>query len=161
MAEFNDIAMSWDDSIENDSEFVLLSEGDYDFIVVDFERKRFEGSAKMSACPQAAVTIKLFDKSAPDKGSTTIVHNLFLNRKCEGLLCAFFTAIGDRKHGEQLKPNWNGIKGKSGRCKVIVKKWTSNKDGSEKQSNEIAKFYGPAETPSAVQQKTTFIPGQF
>lgn len=158
MANFNDVAMGWDDTIENDSEFVLLPEGDYDFLVVDFERKRFEGSAKMSACPQAAVSIKLFDKKDPDKGSTTVVHNLYLNRKCEGLLCAFFTSIGDRKHGESLKPNWNNIKGKNGRCKVGVREWIG-KDGSEKQSNEILRFYEPAETPTA--HKPTFVPGQF
>lgn len=32
MAEYNnnDVAMGWDDTIENDSEFVLLPEGTYD-----------------------------------------------------------------------------------------------------------------------------------
>ena len=90
MSEYqnNNIAMSWDSEIENDSSFTLLPEGDYDFIIADFERKRFEGSAKMSPCPQAALTIKLFDRADPSKGSTTVTHNLFLNYKCEGLLCS-------------------------------------------------------------------------
>ncbi len=169
MAEYinNDIAMSWDDEIANDSEFVLLPEGDYDFMVVDFERKRFEGSAKISPCPQASLAIKLFDRTHPEKGSTTINHNLFLNRKCEGLLCAFFTSIGDRKHGESLRPNWNAVKGKGGRCKVGVREWTSSKDGSTKQSNEILKFYEPkassasVTTPTTVHVQKPFIPGKF
>lgn len=149
MAEYtnNDFAMSWDDTIENDGEFLLLPEGDYDFTVTNFERKRFEGSAKMSACPQASLTIKLYSKSNPSIGSTTVNHNLFLNRKCEGILCAFFTAIGDRKHGEQLRPNWNEVKGKSGRCKVGVRQWTG-RDGETKKSNEIVRFYEPVNTPS-------------
>lgn len=164
----NNIAMSWDSEIENDSSFTLLPEGDYDFIITDFERKRFEGSAKMSACPQAALSVKLFDRADPSKGSTTVTHNLFLNYKCEGLLCEFFTAIGDRKHGEKLKPNWNAVVGKGGRCKVGVREWTSTKDGSKKQSNEIKRFYEPEEKPAApaapaVPQfaQPTFTPGKW
>lgn len=159
MADYtnNDIAMNWDDTIENDSDFILLPEGDYDFEVVGFERKRFEGSAKMSACPMAELSVKLFDKANPDKDSTTIKHNLFLNRKCEGILCAFFTAIGDRKHGEPLKMNWSAVKGKGGRCKVGIRKWIKN-DGTEMQSNEIKRFYEPANPPAA---QKTFTPGKF
>lgn len=159
MAEYtnNNIAMGWDDTIENDNEFVILPEGDYDFEIVDFERKRFEGSAKISACPMAGLSIKVFDKNDPDKGSTTINHNLFLNRKCEGILCAFFTAIGDRKHGEQLKPNWNGVKGKSGRCKVGIRTY-DKKDGTKGQANEITKFYEPSASEI---DKPKFVPGKF
>lgn len=161
MADYvnNDVAMTWDDSIENDNEFVLLPEGDYDFTITKFERKRFAGSAKMSACPQASLTIKLFNKANPSVDETTVNHNLFLNLKCEGILCAFFTAIGDRKHGEKLKPNWNAIIGKGGRCKVNVREWVGS-DGSPKKSNEIVKFYEPANTPSPV-ATPTYTPGQF
>lgn len=50
MAEYNnnDVAIGWDDTIENEGEFVTLPEGTYDFEVLGFERKRFEGSTKMS-----------------------------------------------------------------------------------------------------------------
>ena len=55
--EDNDIALSWDDEIENDgSYFTLLDEGDYDFVVKKFERGRFDGSDKISACPKAILT---------------------------------------------------------------------------------------------------------
>lgn len=154
----NDIAMGWDDTIENDSNFVLLPEGDYDFEITGFERKRFDGSKKMSACPMAALSVKLSSKTNPELGTSTINHNLFLNRKCEGLLCAFFTAIGDRKHGEPLRMNWTAVKGKKGRCKVGVREWTAN-DGSKKQSNEIKKFYEPTEAPTT--SAKGFVPGQF
>lgn len=161
MADYtnNDIAIGWDDTIENDNEFVLLPEGDYDFEVVGFERKRFDGSKKMSACPMAELSIKLFNKKDPSKDTATIRHNLFLNRKCEGLLCAFFTAIGDRKHGEPLRMDWTVVKGKGGRCKVGIRKWTKD-DGSEGQSNEIKCFYEPANPPVSTPQKT-FVPGKF
>lgn len=162
MAEYtnNDCAMGWDDIIENDSEFKVLPEGDYDFTVIDFERKRFEGSAKMSACPKAEVSIKIYDKNNQSVGSTTINENLLLNRKMEWKLCQFFTAIGLRKHGEPLKMNWNDIKGRTGRCKVIVNRYTNDK-GEERENNRIDKFYEYAEAPTAVSAQKKFVPGKF
>lgn len=153
----NDIAMGWEDTIENDNEFIVLPEGDYDFKIIDFERKRFEGSTKMSACPKAEVSIKLYNKNDPSSNSTTIKENLLLNRRMEWKLCQFFTALGLRKHGEPLKMNWNAIKGKKGRCKVIINKYVTDK-GEEKENNRIDKFYEPDETPT---RKTTFTPGNF
>ena len=41
-----DRELSWDDAIENDGpEFVLLPEGEYDFVVERFDRERHNGSA--------------------------------------------------------------------------------------------------------------------
>lgn len=142
----NDVAMTWDDEIQNDGEgFRVLPEGEYDFTVTDFTRGRFEGSAKMAACPKAELTIKIHD---PD-GDVTVSENLFLNRKAEWKLCQFFTAIGHRKHGETLRMNWNAVKGAKGRCKVGVRKWTGN-DGKEHENNEITAFLEPPE-PAAPQ----------
>lgn len=157
MAEYtnNDVAMGWEDTIENDSSFTLLPEGDYDFEVLKFERGRFNGSAKMCACPMAILTIKCTGNGE----STVITHNLMLNKKMEWKLCEFFTGIGDRKHGEPLRPNWSGITGKKGRCKLGIREWIGN-DGSTKQSNEITKFYEPVAVPPQTAGKT-FVAGQF
>lgn len=38
----------WDDEIENDNEFQILPDGDYNFTVTGFERGRHQGSAKTS-----------------------------------------------------------------------------------------------------------------
>ena len=160
MAEYenNDIAMEWDDTIEKDSEFTLLPEGDYDFEVLKFERGRSNGSAKMSACPMAILSIKVFNKNNPKAGTTVITHNLCLNRKLEWKLCEFFTAIGDRKHGEPLKMNWAAVTGKTGRCKIIVDDYVNNK-GEKKTNNKIDKFYEAAETPTT--PTASFTPGKF
>ena len=142
----NDIPMGWDDEIENDGEgFRILPEGEYSFTVEGFTRGRHEGSAKMQPCPKAELTICIHDKD----GDVTVNHNLFLNRKCEWALCAFFTAIGARKHGETLRMNWNAVKGKNGRCKVGIRKWTGN-DGKEHEANEIVKFLEPDENAVTV-----------
>jgi hypothetical protein len=129
--EFN-----WDDQIENDGpEFVLLPEGDYDFEVISFERGRHNGSEKLPPCNKATVHIKI----QGEEGETIIKHNLFLHSKTEGMLCAFFTAIGQRKHGEKVSMNWNAVTGSVGRCKVGIKKYEG------KDYNEIKKFYEPSE----------------
>lgn len=133
----------WDDLIENDMpEFVLLSEGDYDFEITSFERARHGGSEKLPPCNKAIVHIKINGQ----EGSTTIKHNLFLHSITEGMLCAFFTGIGQRKKGEKLTMNWNKVVGAKGRAKVGIKKWVSN-EGKEVTMNEIKRFYEPAEKP--------------
>lgn len=143
--EFN-----WDDIIENDGgEYILLPEGDYDFKVLSFERERHQGSAKLPPCNKAVLNIEV---TSP-QGKTTIRHNLFLHSKCEGLLCAFFSSIGQRKRGEKLQMNWNSVTGATGKCKVKIHTWTKD-DGSQGQSNEISKFYEKEDKP-------TFTPGAF
>ena len=123
--------LDWEDEIENDSpEFTLLPPGDYDFTVTDFEREHYPGGAKLPPCKKAVLSITI---DAPE---------------CEGLLCAFFSSIGQRKHGEKLRMNWSKVVGSKGRCKVGVREWVSDRDGEKKRSNEIKRFYEPVERPA-------------
>lgn len=149
----NERELNWDDEILEESSFTLLPEGDYDFTVKSFKRGRHPGSAKLPACNKAELEITVDD----GKGNIgTIFHNLFLHTKCEGILSAFFIAIGQKKHGEPLRMNWNAVIGAKGKCKVAIDKWTGN-DGTEKQNNKIVKFYEPSATP----QTTNFKAGTF
>lgn len=137
-----DRELGWDDQIENDSpDFVILPEGDYDFEVKCMERGRHNGSEKLPPCNKATLTVRI---TASDGQETTIKHNLFLHSKCEGLLCAFFMAIGQRRHGEKINMNWNAVPGSRGRCKIKIRNWKGN-NGNEMQSNEIVQFYEPGE----------------
>ncbi len=143
--------LGWDDQIENDSpEFTVLPEGDYKFEVIDFERGRHQGSEKLPPCNKAVITVKCEGK----EGVSTIRHNLFLHTKTEGMLCAFFSAIGQRKHGERVTMNWNKVIGSTGKCKLGIREWT-NDQGEKKTFNEIKKFYEPDT------QSTMFTPGSF
>lgn len=144
-----DRELGWDDVIENDSpEFVILPDGDYDFEVVDFERGRHNGSEKLPPCNKAIVHIRIEVK----EGISIIKHQLFLHTITEGMLCAFFTGIGQRQKGERLKMNWNAVIGSKGRCKVGTRKWT-NDEGKEMTFNEVKKFYEP--------EAKGFTPGKF
>ncbi|KLU66329.1 hypothetical protein DEAC_c17280 [Desulfosporosinus acididurans] len=140
--------LGWDDQIEHDGpEFVTLPEGDYDFEVIEFERARHGGSDKLPPCNKAVIHIKI---QGPE-GVAVIKHQLFLHSKTEGMLCAFFTAIGQRKKGEKVSMNWNAVVGYGGRAKVGIRTWKKD-DGSEMTFNEIKKFYEPPEGPQNSQK---------
>jgi hypothetical protein len=138
--------LGWNDQIQNDGEaFTLLPEGTYPFTVKGFERARHTGSDKLPPCNKAVVKCEI---DGGDLGKTTINNNLFLHSKCEGLLCAFFLALGMRKHGEPLQMDWNAIAGKRGRCKVGIRRYLK-KDGVAsnpddwREANEIKSFLEP------------------
>lgn len=153
MADF-ERELNWDDEISKESEFTLLPEGDYNFTVVGFNRGRHNGSAKLPACNKAELELKVDD----GKGNTgTILHNLFLHTKTEGMISAFLIAIGQKKHGEPTRPNWNAMVGAQGRCKVGVHEWVNDK-GETMKSNQIKKFYDH-EAPAASAPK--FQAGKF
>lgn len=115
----------WNDEISQDSEFILLPEGDYKFFVESFERARHTPSAggKLPACNKAIVTLLI----RTNDGDVRLKHNLFLHSSTEGMLSAFFGAIGLKKKGEPLKMNWNAIAGKDGVCKVGQREYNGNK----------------------------------
>ena len=140
-----DREFGWGDEIKNDGpDFVPLPEGDYPFTVEKFERGRFDGSAKLPPCNMAIVTLRVESEA----GCATITHRLYLHSKCEGLLCAFFESIGQRKHGEPLRMNWDKVVGSSGMAKIEVHEYTK-KDGSDGQSNQVKRFLAPPEETAA------------
>lgn len=127
----------WDDEIEKDSsDFILLPEGDYDFTVESFERARHNGSEKLPPCNKAILKLRI---ETPE-GAALVNQNLFLHTKTEGMISAFFTAIGQKKKGEKIKMNWNAVIGAKGRCKIGIHEWTGD-DGEKRQGNQVKKFY--------------------
>lgn len=150
MTNRNEMTMDWNDSIENDGqEFIILPEGDYNFIVADFERGRFPGSAKIPACNKAALTLQV---NTAD-GVATIKTDLILYRSLEWRLSAFFRCIGQKKHGERLTMNWNTVVGSRGRAHFKPRNYT-DRDGNQRQANDVDRFYDwddkyfPADTGS-------------
>lgn len=145
-----DRELGWEDSIEKESnEFILLPEGDYNFVVDSFERARHGGSEKLPPCNKAILKIQVVS----DKGNALITHNLFLHTKTEGMLSAFFESIGQKKKGEKIRMNWNMVPGSTGRCKIEIRDYV-NRDGEQRQSNQIKKFYPKEDKPA-------FTPGVF
>lgn len=117
----------WDDTIQQESpEFILLPEGLYNFVVKSFERSRHmpnpQNPGKLPACNKATVFIEI----STAQGEAVLKHNLFLHSSTEGLLSAFFGAIGQKKKGEPLKMNWQTIVGARGVCKVGFRTYNGN-----------------------------------
>ena len=130
------VALDWGDTLESDGqEFVTLPEGDYNFTVTGFERGRFPGSAKMSACNKASLTLQV-----ETKDGIAIVHtDLILNRVMEWQLSAFFRSIGQKKHGERLVMDWSRVVGSKGRAHFKPRSYT-DKDGNQRQANNVDRY---------------------
>lgn len=124
--------LGWDDDITKDGdEYTLLPAGDYNFVVDSFERARHPGSDKLPPCNKAIVKLRIESQF----GTVVINHNLFLHTNTEGMLSAFFTAIGQKKKGEKLKMNWAMVPGATGRVAIEPKEYKGN------TYNNIKKFY--------------------
>ena len=149
--EMNSGALDWNSTIEKESEFELLPEGTYDFTVAQMERGYFDGSDKMSACPVANLTLEVRDPVNGQSGK--VFESLYLHAKSEWRLSQFFTAIGQKKKGEPLVPNWNLVPGSKGRLELSINEYTNKKTGEKRKNNRVSRFL-PAE-----QKK--FVPGQF
>ena len=139
-----DRILGWDDEIKNDkSTFEVVPAGTYPFEIVSLKRGQHQpkpdGKGKLPSCPKAEVIVRVFP---PDGDYADIDHNLFLHSRCEGMLCSFFLAIGQRKHGEPLRPNWSRVVGSKGFCKVSVREYVGN-DGNKYQSNDVKSFLDP------------------
>lgn len=134
----------WEDTIQQESaDFVLLPEGLYNFVVKGFERGRHmpnpQNPGKLPACNKATVSIEI----EAAEGSTVLKHNLFLHSSTEGMLSAFFGAIGQKKKGEPLKMNWQTIVGARGVCKVGIRTYNGN------QYNEVKAMLYPEDVNQA------------
>lgn len=145
MSDFNSFGteigaeIDWEDEIQQDSqEIIVLPEGDYEFIVSEFERARFNGSEKVPPCNQAKLKLNI----ETPKGTAVVFHNMFLNTKFEWQLSAFFCAIGQKKRGEKVKMDWNKVLGAKGKAKIGPKEYNG------KTYNEVKKFYDASETPT-------------
>jgi hypothetical protein len=89
--------------------------------------------------------------------SIDITENLFLCNKMEWKLSQFFLSIGLKKHGEPLRMNWPASVGKKGKCQVYVDTF-KNKNGEDRQSNKIKKFYAYDEQVTTVQPNNGSVP---
>ena len=146
MADIIDRELDWGDSIENDShEYILLPEGEYDFVVDHFDRERHNGSEKLPPCWKAVIYLRI----ETPQGVATVRHNLFLHTRTEGMVCAFFTAIGQRQHGQRITMNWNAVPGSRGRAKIGVREYNG------KQYNEVKRFLEPSAPPAPSYQAPT------
>lgn len=154
-----DRILGWDDEISNDGGSLdVLPPGVYPFEIVDLKKGNHQPgtNGKLPPCPKATVKLRC---PAPDGLSAVdVTHNLFMHSRCEGMLCAFFLGIGQRKHGEPLRPNWNRVVGSRGWVKLGVRDYVSN-DGEKRQTNEVKAFVDPDKVKGQPQNPPSTPPG--
>ena len=136
MTNIDNSVIDWNDVIEDDGqEFVLLPEGDYNFVVTNFERGRFPGSAKIPATNKATISIQIFS----ELGVASMKFDLILSKALTWKLSAFFRSIGQKKRGEKITMDWNKVLGAKGRAHIKQKVYT-NQAGEEKTINDLDYF---------------------
>lgn len=137
MPDTTGYAFDWDSTIENDGqEFIILPEGDYIFKVTNFERGRYPGSSKIPACNKASLTLSI---DTPE-GTAICRTDLILYSSLEWKIASFFRCIGQKKHGEPLKPDWNKVIGSYGKAHFKPRSYTKN-DGTTGQTNDVDRYY--------------------
>ncbi len=151
-----DRALDWDDEISKENEYIILPEGEYNFKVTNFERAEYEGGDKIPPCKKAIIYLYI---EAPNGDSTVIKENLILHTKMEFILSEFFISIGQKKHGEPLRPKWNEIIGATGRCQLKIHKWTGN-NGDQYECNRVKKYLEPNQKASSA-PSSGYTPGKF
>ena len=131
-----DGCLDWDSVIQDDGEdFIILSEGEYLFEVVGFERGRFPGSAKIPPCNKAVLTLQV---TTPE-GRASIRTDLILYRSLEWKLSSFFRCVGQKRKGERVIMDWNHIVGARGRALIRFRTY-SGKDGRKHSINDVDRF---------------------
>jgi len=147
--------LEWDSEIQADTGNTLLSVGVADFKIVNMKRDRYNGGAKISACPMVKLEVQLSN----DEGRTKIESTLFLHSDVEWKLSEFFRAIGLKKHGEKIRMDWTAVVGAVGKCEVGIREYVDKNTAEKKQINEIKKwldFDGVVPAKTVTQTPVTF-----
>lgn len=138
MANENMQVFDWDSEISVDGQdFTPLPEGDYVYEVTDLKKEFFTGSAKVPACPRAALTLKVYSEDM--SRSVTVYENLLLCAKMEWQISAFLRSIGQKKHGQNVRPQWDHMVGATGVAHFVQETY-AGRDGQERVRNSLAKY---------------------
>ena len=150
----DDMCIDWDDAIDlSIPEFVILEEGDYAFTVTKFERGWFPGGAKIPACNKAVFTLQV----KTDEGVAVTHLDLLLYKTLAWKLSSFLQCIGISQGAEKRSVDWNGLVGKTGTGHFKARNYT-DREGNERQANEITKFYPAKKEKPNTQQVSVAAP---
>lgn len=133
----NPQVMGWNDTLnmdENeDQQYIKLEPGKYVFVVKEFHRTEYKGSAKIPACPCAEMVLAI----GTVKGTATAKINFPLCSTVAWKIAAFFRSIGMKKRGEDFVMDFPGAVGKSGIAEFYARPWSSD---PTKFSNDVKAF---------------------
>lgn len=141
-----DRAYDWNTPIENDGEgggaFHVFPAGtELDFEVLELTRSFSRVKDKDGkAYPMAKLELSLSDGAHTGR----CIGNLLLGDNYAWKLWEFFTAIGQcTQNQKEFLPDWERVKGSTGRCRVGVRTYTAA-GGTERTANEVQRYLEPA-----------------
>ncbi|WP_286927483.1 hypothetical protein [Lactococcus sp. UBA7128] len=120
--------------------------GNYPFKVTNFERSVYQPNPNFTSKVPTGTNMAVLTLGVtnPTTGETaTLTEKLYLYKKGEWRISQFFVAIGQKKKGEPVRPNWQAVLGATGQAEVKVRNYT-DKDGNPGQANDIKAFLEPA-----------------
>ena len=136
----------WDSpaDVDDTGGSVVLKNGEYRFVVKSMSKEISKG-AKTAGAHQASLVLMMYDKNDENYENRigTGYDRLTLHDTTWGMVCAFFRATGDRKHGESVVPKWDEVAGASG--KAVFYQDTYNGKTSMKVKNYLFPDEVPAE----------------
>ena len=138
----------WDGEVDTTNAgggFKLLPEGPATFFVLELKRTR-KAFGKFGTINVAELTLVCNSKA--DDSQADINVQLGLHHDLDWKITQFFTAIGQRQHGqaERFVPDWNAVEGSTGECVVKQRKYKKKSDAEGEMtgvSNEITEFTAP------------------
>ncbi|GKG82850.1 hypothetical protein [Eggerthella lenta] len=151
MAEMQDEVLDWDltEADPDDGShggWTVLEDGFYPFTVQKMERARFEGSAKMPACPMAVLTLKVQGAGGEE---ALVTQRVYLLQRMLWKVTQFMEAIGQgRNERGKVVVNWGDVEGRGGWLKLKKRSYT-NRDGQERETNDVDCFCKPEEHEKA------------
>lgn len=132
-------ALDFGCEITQESQYVDIPDGTYDFKVESIERGQHNGSDKIPPCNKMIVRLGI---KMPDGSEPQIQEQFILWSTMEWKLSAFFISIGMKKKGEPMPTcNWmTEIPGRTGCCEV---KKQPDKNDPSKTYTHVDKFLEP------------------
>lgn len=126
----------------------LLPEGPAMFTVLGVKRAREQfGKVEKGGGVQNVAKIKMLVVSDVDQSEAEMEENIWLVLNLKWKFIAFFTAIGQRKHGDEgpFVPDWAKVEGSTGRVEINHRPYTK-KDGTTATVNNIKAFVASEES---------------
>jgi hypothetical protein len=140
----NNEGFGWEDKVDPaEKPRPIVPEGPAMFTVLDWKRDR-GNCGKYGTQNVAKIKMLVSTMVEGDNTEAEIEENIWLVQDLKWKFLQFFTAIGQRKHGDkgEFVANWSKIKGEVGRC-VINHREFDKRDGSKGIAHNIKEFLAP------------------
>ena len=147
-------AMELDESVSYDgSDYKVIEDGVYPFKVKAVSIVQFNGSDNIPPCPCAEVVMRV----GTGVDSTDVKDRIHLYVNDYGnpnwKIAAFYRAIGYKKHGEEVKMNWNEsfLKDKTGWLETKQREFTYNQGTRKGETGiniDVARYIDPEDAPA-------------